>query len=187
MGEAFVSRGHFAGRWTAEVLVNEIGRSFYVDRRVGAQFPVGSVLVKKHRDRLSSAPGPVFVMIKREAGSFPAGEDWEYVVTDADGWIGDRGRWRPARGVTPKPTAMDLRTTQFSSGCTTEAHRGRASQLGLSQRQRAAQDRGHASNGATKVKNPSRGAPHGCAARWARDLASFKLTKRKRLLSEAMR
>jgi hypothetical protein len=91
VGEAFVSRGHFAGRWTAEVSVNEIGRSSYVDRRVGAKFPMGSVLVKKHRDRLSSAPGPVFIMIKRDAGYFTAGGDWEYVVTDPEGWISDRG------------------------------------------------------------------------------------------------
>ena len=91
VGEAFVSRGHFAGRWTAEVLVNEIARSSYVDRRVGAQFPVGSVLVKKHRDRLSSAPGPVFIMIKRDPGTFAAGGDSEYVVTDPDGSIADRG------------------------------------------------------------------------------------------------
>jgi len=31
-------------------------------------------------------------MIKRDAGFFPEGGDWEYVATDRDGWVADRGQ-----------------------------------------------------------------------------------------------
>ena len=35
--------------------------------------------------------GPIFAMVKRDPGFFPEGGDWEYVVTDSEGWIEDRG------------------------------------------------------------------------------------------------
>jgi len=92
VGKAFVSRGHFAGRWTAEVSVNEPAQKLYVDLTPATRFGVGSVLVKKHASTSSSAPGPTFAMAKRDPGFFPEGGDWEYIVLDAEGRVEDRGK-----------------------------------------------------------------------------------------------
>ena len=91
MGSPFVSRGHFAGKWKAEVWVSGPGAEGYASVTRSSRFAPGTVLVKKHSERSSGAPGPVFVMIKRDAGFFPEGGDWEYLATDQDGWIEDRG------------------------------------------------------------------------------------------------
>ncbi len=91
MGRAFLSRGHFAGRWKARVLANAGASTLYVDLGRSTRFPVGAVLVEQHTDKQTAAPGPLFAMVKREAGFFPDGADWEFVVTDAEGWIEDRG------------------------------------------------------------------------------------------------
>jgi hypothetical protein len=92
IGKAFVSRGHFAGRWTAEISVNELARGVYATLGASSKFSVGSLLVKKHSAISSPAPGPIFAMIKRDAGFFPEGGDWEYVVLDAEAHLEDRGK-----------------------------------------------------------------------------------------------
>jgi hypothetical protein len=75
------------------------------------RFPGGSLLVQTHRD--PSSAGPIFAMIKRDPGYFPEGGDWEFVVTDRDGWVEDRGPLQlcarchaeaPADGVFPLPS-----------------------------------------------------------------------------------
>ena len=91
MGVPFVSRGHFAGRWRAEVSVNAAGSAVYASLSRSSHFPVGAVIAKKHLERDAGTLGPLFVMIKRAPGFFPQGGDWEYLVTDKDGWIEDRG------------------------------------------------------------------------------------------------
>jgi len=88
-GGVFVSRGHFAGRWKAETRTNDIAAPIYANLRPSSRFPAGALLVQIHRD--STASGPIFAMQKRDAGFFPEGGDWEYVVTDSAGWIEDRG------------------------------------------------------------------------------------------------
>ncbi|HMI83593.1 MAG TPA: hypothetical protein VK550_05830 [Polyangiaceae bacterium] len=92
VGKAFVSRGHFAGQWTAQVAVNETALPVYTLLAPSSRFDVGSVLVKKHTSTRTSAPGPSFAMSKREAGFYPEGGDWEYVVLDAEGHLEDRGK-----------------------------------------------------------------------------------------------
>lgn len=92
VGKAFVSRGHFAGRWTAEVSVNDTARSAYTALTPSTRFAEGSVLVKKHTTVSASAPGPIFAMAKRAAGFFPEGGDWEYVALDAEGHVQERGK-----------------------------------------------------------------------------------------------
>jgi len=91
MSTPFISRGHFAGRWKAEVSANAAAALVYPTLSRSSRFPPGAVLAKKHREKDSGAPGPVFVMIKREPGFFLQGGDWEYLVTDAEGWIEDQG------------------------------------------------------------------------------------------------
>ena len=91
IGRPFVSRGHFGGRWQAEVLANESASSVYAALSRSSTFAAGAMLVKKHSEKDSRAPGPIFVMIKREPGFFPRGGDWEWLVADAEGWIEDRG------------------------------------------------------------------------------------------------
>jgi hypothetical protein len=92
VGKAFVSRGHFAGRWTAEIAVNETARATYTHFTASSRFDLGSLLVKKHASTSAATPGPTFAMIKRDPGFFPEGGDWEYVVLDADGRLEDRGK-----------------------------------------------------------------------------------------------
>jgi hypothetical protein len=91
MGKPFISRGHFAGRWQAEVFVSQDAAATYTGLSHASRFSVGAVLVKKHSEKDSRAPGPIFAMAKRAPGFFPPGGDWEYVVTDPEGWIEDRG------------------------------------------------------------------------------------------------
>jgi hypothetical protein len=90
IGKAFVSKGHFAGRWNAEVAVNDIARPTYTNLGGSSRFAVGSLLVKKHAT--ASALGPIFAMAKRDPGFFPEGSDWEYVVIDATGRLEERGK-----------------------------------------------------------------------------------------------
>jgi hypothetical protein len=90
VGNAFVSKGHFAGRWNAQVAVNDTARSTYTNLGASSRFAVGSLLVKKHAT--PSAPGPIFAMAKRDLGFFPEGSDWEYVVIDAAGRLEERGK-----------------------------------------------------------------------------------------------
>jgi hypothetical protein len=91
MGPPFVSRGHFAGRWKVEVSANAAAADIYAKLTRSSQFPAGAVLAKKHAEKDTGAPGPVFAMVKHEAGFFREGGDWEYVVTDPEGRIEDRG------------------------------------------------------------------------------------------------
>jgi hypothetical protein len=90
-GQPFLSRGHFAGQWKAQVSTNAAAAAIYTGLVQASRFSVGSVLVTKHNKKDSGAAGPIFVMVKREPGFFQAGGDWEYIVTDSDGWIEDRG------------------------------------------------------------------------------------------------
>jgi hypothetical protein len=90
-GQPFLSRGHFVGEWKAQVSTSSEAAPIYAGLVKASRFPVGSVLVIKHSRKDSGSPGPIFVMVKRETGFFQAGGDWEYIVTDSDGWIEDRG------------------------------------------------------------------------------------------------
>jgi hypothetical protein len=89
VGPLFASRGHFAGRWKAETRMNATAETAYAALRSSNRFPSGSMLVELHRG--PSSNGPIFAMVKRDPGFYPEGGDWEFVVTDADGWIEDRG------------------------------------------------------------------------------------------------
>jgi hypothetical protein len=91
--EPFPSQGHFDGRWTADVLANDLAAAAYLKLPApAATFAEGSIVAQAHTDRLTGSPGPVFAMVKREAGYYAAGGDWEYVVTLTDGRIEDRGQ-----------------------------------------------------------------------------------------------
>jgi hypothetical protein len=92
VGKAFVSKGHFAGRWTAEILVNATALPTYTHLAPSSRFGVGSLLVKKHVSTSAATPGPTFAMTKRDSGFYPEGGDWEYVVLDAEGHLEDRGK-----------------------------------------------------------------------------------------------
>jgi hypothetical protein len=111
VGTVFVSRGHFAGRWKAETRMNKDAAAAYAHLVSSMRFPGGSLLVQTHRD--ASTNGPIFAMVKHDAGYFPDGADWEFVVTDSQGWIEDRGALAlcarchaeaPADGVFPLPS-----------------------------------------------------------------------------------
>jgi hypothetical protein len=91
IGKPFISRGHFAGRWKVQVSANEAASQAYATLSPSTRFSPGAVLVKTHSERESGAAGPLFVMLKRDAGFFPPGGDWEYLVTDQEGWIEDKG------------------------------------------------------------------------------------------------
>jgi cytochrome P460 len=64
------------------VYVNEQGREPMMMKRVPS-FPVGSMIVKeKLSDKSSKEPELLTAMIKRSAGFYPEGGDWEYLVLD---------------------------------------------------------------------------------------------------------
>jgi hypothetical protein len=90
--EPFASQGHFDGRWIADVFANALAAPQYVKLPVATTFPQGSVIVQRHTERLGGSAGPLFAMVKREPGYYPAGGDWEYVVTHSDGRLEDRGQ-----------------------------------------------------------------------------------------------
>jgi hypothetical protein len=92
IGKAFVSRGHFAGRWNAQVSVNDAARPSYANVVGSTRFAEGSLLVKRHVAATTSAPGPTFAMAKRAPGFFTEGGDWEYIALDADGRLQERGK-----------------------------------------------------------------------------------------------
>jgi hypothetical protein len=92
IAKPFLSRGHFGGRWTAEIAVNEPARQTYETLAASSKFAEGSLLVKKHVVASSGNPGPIFAMIKRDVGFFPEGGDWEYVALDGDGRLQARGK-----------------------------------------------------------------------------------------------
>jgi hypothetical protein len=56
------------------------------------RLPVGSVLVQRHTQRQGGVDFGLFAMQKREAGYFPAGGDWEFVVVGRDGRVEARGK-----------------------------------------------------------------------------------------------
>jgi len=88
----FASQGHFDGRWTAEVLANDLAAPEYVKLPTAGAFPKGSVMVETHAERAGGAAGPIFAMVKRDPGYYPEGGDWEYVVALSDGRLQDRGQ-----------------------------------------------------------------------------------------------
>jgi hypothetical protein len=90
VGPVFASRGHFAGRWRAEARMNATAAATYAHLAASTtRFPGGSLLVETHKE--PNLSGPIYAMVKRDTGYFPDGADWEFVVTDSDGWIEDRG------------------------------------------------------------------------------------------------
>jgi hypothetical protein len=95
IGKTFLSRGHFAGRWTAEVSTNEAALQAYANLAASTRFAVGTLLVKRHASTKDAGPATIFAMVKRDAGFFPQGGDWEYVVLDAAGRLEERGKLAP--------------------------------------------------------------------------------------------
>jgi hypothetical protein len=69
--------------------MNAAAETIYANLVPSSRFPPGALLVQIHRG--ASTSGPIFAMLKRDPGFFPEGGDWEYVVTDSEGWVEDRG------------------------------------------------------------------------------------------------
>jgi hypothetical protein len=80
----FTSRGHGAGRYTVEVVVDAESRALYAALLPGTTLPDGSVLVALHHDPKLGRPGPIYVMEK-------IGGAWEFLVVTADGKLERRG------------------------------------------------------------------------------------------------
>jgi hypothetical protein len=88
----FVSKGHAADRWDAQVSSDRAGLD--VLRGARGDVPVGTVFVMEHFERGGAAGGdggadrgPVFAMEKRPPGFDPAGGDWRYVAVGASGEV----------------------------------------------------------------------------------------------------
>ncbi|HEX6044665.1 MAG TPA: cytochrome P460 family protein [Pyrinomonadaceae bacterium] len=75
------------------VFVNSVGREAMMTKQQ-PKFPVGSMVVKEKFDKPdSTSPELLTAMIKREAGYYPEGGDWEYLVLDgAASKIVERGK-----------------------------------------------------------------------------------------------
>lgn len=92
LSEPFVSRGHRAGEWTAEVRANDAAVQALSDLRPGGSMPEGAVLAQVHQWRANTSAAPIFAMHKRQPGFFPAGGDWEFMVVGSDGTVRERGK-----------------------------------------------------------------------------------------------
>lgn len=75
------------------VFVNADGTPAMMEQK-NPKFPVGSIVVKeKLKDLRGGEPELLTAMVKREAGYYPAGGDWEYLVLDgAASSITQRGK-----------------------------------------------------------------------------------------------
>ena len=75
------------------VFVNSVGRESMMTKQQ-PKYPVGSMIVKeKLATANSTSPEVLTAMIKREAGYYPEGGDWEYLVLDgAASKIVERGK-----------------------------------------------------------------------------------------------
>lgn len=76
VGERFVSNGHAAGRWEAELFANGLAESVWSGDE---SFPVGSELLLSHTERQGDkSDGPVMAMKKGESG-------WSFSVMNSRG------------------------------------------------------------------------------------------------------
>lgn len=87
VGEPRVSNHRLADE-VGQVKVNAAAAG-YADR---APLGPGAIVVEALSPDAGSTPTATFVMHKREAGYFPAGGDWEYLVLDGQGGVQARGQ-----------------------------------------------------------------------------------------------
>jgi hypothetical protein len=96
--EKFWSKPH--GSRMVEVYVNDVGVEAFQDKSREMAFPVGTVIVKtswETKDKVATdVPGPVFVMVKKEAGFDPDNEDWWYALH----WENVPDSWQSRMGGT---------------------------------------------------------------------------------------
>lgn len=81
---------HLSGDLEGEVLVNDAAQAYPA---LGPQrgLPPGAMLLERHMAPGSAAPVVYFGMVKRAAGTDPAGGDWEYLVVSPEGQIESHG------------------------------------------------------------------------------------------------
>ena len=85
--DKWVSPTH--GKRFVEIYVNDVGFEAYKGNQA---MPVGSIVVKpswENTDGKPGADGPLFVMIKKEAGYAPDNGDWYYAFE----WAEPQGKW----------------------------------------------------------------------------------------------
>ena len=96
----FVSNGHAAGRWDADVYATTAGKEAALSTAAGGELPVGTRLVMEHTERTPDThpAGPLMVMEKMEKGFDPDHGDWRYVVVGASGDLVQQGRIESCAG-----------------------------------------------------------------------------------------
>lgn len=90
MGRRFASGGHLGGRFEGQIFANELAAEKFTNLVHKTRMPEGSVLVEMHSE--GPERGPIFAMVKREAGYFPEGSDWNYVVLGPEGQVQASGK-----------------------------------------------------------------------------------------------
>lgn len=94
--EPVKSRTH-GGRFV-DTYVNDLGLAAYQDPAEEAALPEGTVIVKTSWETADGAPtdvaGPIFVMVKREAGFAPDHDDWWYAIQ----WASPPEKWEQKLG-----------------------------------------------------------------------------------------
>lgn len=86
------SRGHQVGQVTVRVLANDAAAAALQALRPGDHMPAGAVLVAQHALRGQGTPDGQYAMVKRDAGYFPRGGDWEWLTVSREGNVGSRGK-----------------------------------------------------------------------------------------------
>ena len=110
------------GKRFVDVWVNTTGLAAYKDE--SATLPVGSVIVKTSYERKDGKPtdarGPIFVMIKKEAGFNEKGGDWWYAI-----------HWAKPTGSFAADGPIDWKTPEKKVGYCSGCHDGYDRQLGM--------------------------------------------------------
>jgi hypothetical protein len=95
----FVSNGHAAGRYEADVYGTAAGKDAALSAAAGGELPTGTRLVMEHFERAPAPrPGPVMLMEKMERGFDPDHGDWRYVVLSSAGDVAQQGRVESCAG-----------------------------------------------------------------------------------------
>lgn len=95
----FVSNGHAAGRWDADVYATAAGKDAAITTAAGGELPVGTRFVMEHTERAADhAPGPLMLMEKMDHGFDPDHGDWRYAVIGSTGDLVQDGRIESCAG-----------------------------------------------------------------------------------------
>ncbi|HIA04356.1 MAG TPA: hypothetical protein EYN66_21095 [Myxococcales bacterium] len=93
--ETYRATGHGASALDVRTQANGLAKDTWESTDTAeVSYPVGSVLVQTHRKAGEREVQALFVMEKKQAGYFPQGADWRYLVVKPTGVVENEGKLR---------------------------------------------------------------------------------------------